>query len=134
MIMNRKVLMLALFASVFGLTSCDDEDTLIGPGFICDVTHPVRDLFVQPTFSEVIVHSPPLNTDMVRLTVIATNRFNQIRNDVKFDFLTSDPTIATVDQLGVVNVHRPGTAFIKVEGCGKSEIVQVNAVAAPVVP
>lgn len=98
---NRKWLIASIIAVGLGLAACD-EDTLTGPGFVCDVTNPVRDIFLSPSSATILVHSPALSSDTVRLAAVATGRTGSARTDVKFEFKSSDPTVATVDSLGIV--------------------------------
>jgi len=123
--MNRRALTIALLAASTGLLACE-EDTEQGPGFLCDITNPVRDAFLPATRS-VPVHSPPLLADTVQLKVLATNRFGELRTDrIVWEFRSSDPTVATVNSAGVVSALRPGTTRITAEACGKEVSTQVT--------
>lgn len=128
--MNRRALTIALVTLSVGLLACD-EDTVTGPGFVCDITNPVRDVFAPPSRS-VLVHSPALATDTVQIRVIATNRFDAPRTDIIFEFSSSDESIATVanvNRVGVVTALRPGTVRITAEACGKRVTTDVTAIA-----
>ncbi len=124
--MNRRALTIALLAVSTGLLACE-EDTVTGPGFVCDVTNPVRDIVAAPSRT-LFVHSPSLATDTIKVGVIATNRFGQPRSDVAFEFSSSDETIATVDDEGTVTGLRAGTVRITAEACGKSVTTEVTVV------
>jgi alpha-tubulin suppressor-like RCC1 family protein len=121
----RRALALAVLAAVSGLVACDEED-ITGPGFICDVTNPVRDIILTPSNAQVLVHVPALSTDTVLVSAVATGRLGTARNDVRFKFTSSDPSIATVDSLGVVRAVRAGTVRITAEACGESSTAQIN--------
>ncbi len=123
---NRRTLSIALVALCSGLLACE-EDTVTGPGFVCDVTNPVRDVFA-PQSRVLLVHSPALATDTVRVQALATNRFGELRNDVTFEFSSSDESIATVDESGTVTGVRPGTVRITAEACGKSVTTEVTVI------
>lgn len=125
--MNRRALTIALVTLSAGLLACD-EDTVTGPGFVCDITNPVKDVFA-PSSRSVLVHSPALPTDTVQVRAIATNRFGNPRTDVDFEFSSSDETIAVVDNTGLVTALRPGTVRITASACGKSVTTEVTVVA-----
>ncbi len=125
--MIRKALTLAALAAAASLAACDDDD-VTGPGFVCDVTNPVRDIIVSPGSSQILVHSPALDGDTVVVSAIATNRFGAGRSDVPITFRSSDNTVATVDSDGVVRAIRPGTVRITASACGESASVDVSIV------
>ena len=125
---NRKWLTASIIAVGLGLAACD-EDTLTGPGFVCDVTNPVRDIFLSPSSATILVHSPALSSDTVRLAAVATSRTGSARSDVKFEFKSSDATVATVDSLGIVRALKPGTARITATVCGESSSTDVTVIA-----
>jgi len=125
--MNRRALTIALVTLSAGLLACD-EDTVTGPGFVCDITNPVKDVFA-PSSRSVLVHSPALPTDTVQVRAIATNRFGNPRTDVDFEFSSSDETIAVVDNTGLVTALRPGTVRITASACGKSVTTEVTVIA-----
>ena len=79
-----------------GLAACNG-DAVSGPGYICDVTNPVADVFIDLPTNTLFVHSPPQESDFLRMTARATNRFGSTRTDVPIKFVSSDTTIATVD-------------------------------------
>ncbi|MEO8576162.1 MAG: Ig-like domain-containing protein [Gemmatimonadales bacterium] len=125
---NRTWLVSAIIAVGLGLSACD-EDTITGPGFVCDVTNPVRDVFLAPSATTVLVHSPALPSDTVRLAAVATSRLGTARNDVAIEFKSSDPTVATVDTLGIVHALKAGTAKITATACGESASANVTVIA-----
>ena len=125
---NRKWLTTAILAAGLGLAACDEDD-VTGPGFVCDVTNPVADLLLGPSSSTVLVHSPALSSDTVRLVAIATSRFGTARDDVSIRFESSDTTVATVDTLGIVQAKRPGTVRITASACGESRSADVTVIA-----
>lgn len=107
-----------------------DEQQLSGPGFVCDVTNPVQDLFLSPSNSSVLVRSPARSSDFLALTATATNRLGGARTDVPIKFSSSDPAVATVDSLGIVHPVKPGSVTIKAETCGKTATAKVTVVGA----
>ena len=108
----RSTLTLIVLSLAATLVACDEE-TISGPGFVCDVTNPVQDIFVGPSGATVLVHSPAQPGDTIQLVAVATGRFGTERQDVRIDFSSSDTSVATVDTLGVVHARGPGTATIK---------------------
>ena len=112
-------------------TACK-EQTISGPGFTCDVTNPVRDVFISPSSASVLVRSPARSTDVIQLTATATNRVGNARTDVPIAFTSSDPTIATVDSTGLVHALKPGSISIKASTCGESATAQITVVNAVV--
>ena len=86
---NRRIFTLAIVALAAGLTSCDEE-TVTGPGFVCDVTNPVRDILLSPSEGTVLVHSPALASDTIQLSAVATNRVGGARNDVVIKYKSWD--------------------------------------------
>ena len=125
--MMRRAFSLAALAAVTVLAACE-EDTVTGPGFVCDVTNPVREVFALPS-RVILVHSPALPTDTASIQALATNRFGELRDDITFEYRSSDETIATVDDDGVVTALRPGTVRITAEACGKKVTTEVTIVA-----
>ena len=126
--MIRRAVSLAVVAALTSLAACDEED-LTGPGFVCDVTNPVRDIFVTPRDAQVLVHSPALATDTVVLAAVATGRNGTVRGEIPIDFESSDESIATVDEDGIVRALRPGTVRITAKACGESASTQVTVLA-----
>ena len=124
----RSTLTLIVLSLAATLAACDEE-TVTGPGFVCDVTNPVRDIFLGPSGATVLVHSPAQPGDTVQLVATATNRFGTERTDVRIDFSSSDETVATVDTLGIVHAKGPGTATIKASSCGESSSVTITVIA-----
>ncbi|HEX6574628.1 MAG TPA: Ig-like domain-containing protein [Gemmatimonadaceae bacterium] len=124
----RSTLTLVVLSLAAALTACDEE-TVSGPGFICDITNPVQDLFLTASGAAVLVHSPAQAGDTIQLTAVATNRFGAARNDVRFKFTSSDETVATVDTLGVVHAVAPGTVTVKAAACGESKSVNLTVIA-----
>jgi alpha-tubulin suppressor-like RCC1 family protein len=125
--MIRRAFSLAALAAIASLAACD-EDTVTGPGFVCDITNPVREVFAVPS-RVILVHSPALPTDTASIQALATNRFGEARDDVAFEYRSSDESIATVDDDGIVTALRPGTVRITAEACGKSVTTDVTVVA-----
>jgi alpha-tubulin suppressor-like RCC1 family protein len=125
---TRTTLTLFLLAVAGSMAACDDE-TVSGPGFVCDVTNPVRDLILNRGSATVLVHSPAQASDTVQLVAVATNRLGGARSDVRISFKSSDTNIATVDTLGVVHALQPGTAKITAEACGESSSATVTVIA-----
>lgn len=115
----------ALALAVMAFSACTDDD-LIGPGFICDVTNPVVDLFITPSSGVVLVHSPARASDVGRVEATATNRAGSVRTDVPIKFSSSDTTIATVDSTGVVRARKPGTVRITASTCGKKAVSEIT--------
>jgi alpha-tubulin suppressor-like RCC1 family protein len=128
MMISRRILGVVLLATASALVACDD-DSVTGPGFTCDVTNPVKDLLVRSSLSTIFVHSPVLASDTAQVGAIATNRLGDVRTDVPLNYKSSDTTVAVVDDQGVVQGRRPGTARITVSACGKSSSTQVTVVA-----
>ncbi len=124
---NRRIFTLALVALAAGLTSCD-EQTVTGPGYVCDVTNPVRDILVSPPNGTVLVHSPALASDTIQVLAVATNRVGGARTDVVIKYTSSDPFTATVDSAGVVHALHAGTTKITASACGESSTAQINVV------
>jgi alpha-tubulin suppressor-like RCC1 family protein len=124
---KRRIITLALVALAAGLTSCDEE-TVAGPGFVCDVTNPVRDILVSPSAATVLVHVPALAADTVQVLAVATNRVGGARNDVVIQYKSSDPFTATVDSAGIVHALHAGTTQITASACGESETAQINVI------
>jgi alpha-tubulin suppressor-like RCC1 family protein/plastocyanin len=124
----RSTLTLIVLSIAATLSACDEE-TVTGPGFVCDVTNPVRDLFLSPSGATVLVHSPALPGDTVQLVATATSRAGTVRTDVPISFSSSDRSIATVDTLGVVHAVAPGTATIKASSCGETRTATVTVIA-----
>lgn len=122
---NSTLLSLALLGLPLLVVACTD-DQISGPGFICDVTNPVADIFLDPAAGTVLVHSPPRETDTTRLVATATNRVGGTRTDVPIKFVSSDTSVATVDELGVVHARRPGSVRITASTCGKSASAQIT--------
>ena len=112
-------------------TACKDE-VISGPGFVCDVSNPVRDVFISPANATVLVRSPARSTDVLQLTATATNRLGDARTDVPIAFTSSDPTIATVDSSGLVHAVKPGAVTIKASTCGESGTAQITVTSAVV--
>lgn len=125
--MIRRAFSLAALVALASLAACD-EDTVTGPGFVCDITNPVREVFALPS-RVILVHSPALPTDTASIQALATNRFGEPRNDVVFEYRSSDESIAIVDDDGVVTALRPGTVRITAEACGKSVTTDVTVIA-----
>src|SRR5678815_3811880 len=113
---------------VAGIAACDEE-TVTGVGFTCDVTNPVRDALIGPSGATVLVHSPAQAGDTIQLGVVTTNRFGGQRTDVPVEFSSSNTSIATVDQLGIVHAVAPGTAKIKASACGESSTIEITVIA-----
>jgi hypothetical protein len=124
----RSTLTLIVLSLAATLAACDEE-TVTGPGFVCDVTNPVRDVFLGPPGATVLVHSPAQPGDTVQLVAVATSRFGTARQDVRIEFTSSDESVATVDTLGIVHAKAPGTATIKASSCGESSSVVVTVIA-----
>ena len=123
--MIRRAFSLAALAAVTTLAACDEDD-VTGPGFVCDVTNPVRDIFVTPQNAQLLVHSPALATDTVVVNAVATSRNGTLRGDVPIEFESSDETVATVDERGVVRAVKAGTVRITASACGESSTAQVT--------
>lgn len=127
----KKTVVLAVSAIALSLLAAAcKEDVLSGPGFVCDVTNPVRDLSLGPANGVVLVRSPARETDTLQLHVLATNRNGDARFDVPITFSSSDSTVATVDSVGVVHALKPGTVTVKASTCGKTATTQVTVVSA----
>jgi len=127
----KKTVVLAVSAVAFSfLAAACKEEVLTGPGFICDVTNPVRDLFISPASGVVLVRSPARETDTLQIRVRVTNRNGDPRFDVPVKFTSSDVTIATVDTLGVVHALKPGSVTVKASTCGKTATTQITVVSA----
>lgn len=109
-----------------------NEDILSGPGFVCDATNPVVDLFLDPSTAVVFVHSPARTTDIATVTARATNRNGAFRTDVPITFASSDTSIAMVDSLGVIHALKPGAVRITASTCGKTATAQVTVTLLPV--
>lgn len=124
----RTTLTLFILAVAGTLAACD-EQAVSGPGFICDVTNPVRDLIVDRSFANITVHSPAIPEDTVQLQVVATNRLGEARSDVRINFKSSDETVATVDSLGIVHALKPGSTKITASACGESASTEILVVA-----
>lgn len=124
----RKSLTIVTLVVAVGLAACNEE-AVTGPGFVCDVTNPVRDILLSPSSAQILVHSPALSSDTVRLQAVATNRLGSARSDVLVKFSSSDTSIATVDTLGVVSARKPGSARITASACGESSSAQITIVA-----
>jgi len=75
------------------------------------------------------VHSPAQAGDTIQLGVVTTNRFGGQRTDVPVEFSSSNTSIATVDQLGIVHAVAPGTAKIKASACGESSTIEITVIA-----
>jgi alpha-tubulin suppressor-like RCC1 family protein len=127
------ILALAAFAS-----ACTD-DTLSGPGFICDVTNPVSELRLTPSNASITVRSPANAADILKLTATAINRVGNARTDVPISFTSSDTSVAIVDSAGVLHAKKPGTITVKASTCGQSAsskitilpaVIAIQAVAA----
>jgi alpha-tubulin suppressor-like RCC1 family protein len=121
----------SLIALSWLATACKEEQ-LSGPGFICDVTNPVRDLTIDPPSSVLLVRSPARPADVLQLKAVATNRLDQPRTDVPISFSSSDVTVATVDSLGLVHALKPGSVTIKASTCGKTATSRITVVGAVV--
>jgi len=126
---NRSKSQLAVTLLVLTIAACDEE-TVTGPGFICDVTNPVREIKLSPSPAVVLVRSPARASDTLQLTAIATNRNGDPRIDVPITFSSSDTSVATVDTLGIVQARRPGTVRITASACDKSASSQVSVLPA----
>lgn len=135
--MIRRALSVAVLAVAASVSACDEED-LTGPGYICDVTNPVRDIFVTPSTAQVLVHNPARASDTVIIAALATSRTGLERQDVRITFTSSDTTIATVDTLGIVQARRAGTVTITAAACGESSSARVtvlpNVISVSVIP
>ncbi|HZK78179.1 MAG TPA: hypothetical protein VFC35_04665, partial [Gemmatimonadaceae bacterium] len=68
-------------AGILALSACNNTDTFVGPGYICDITNPVQTLSLDPGTSVLLVHSPARPTDVAQLTARATNRDGVTRTD-----------------------------------------------------
>ena len=136
MIIRRALTLIAL-ATVTGIVACDEDD-VTGPGFVCDVTNPVGDLFLSPSNAQVLVHVPALPSDTVVIATVVTSRFGTPRSDVRVTFRSSDPAVATVNDEGVVQAVAPGTTRITASACGESSSAQItvlpNVVSVSVTP
>lgn len=130
--MRRSVLPVVCLIALSGLIAACDEDTVFGPGFACDVTNPLRDLALSPSTASLVTRIPAGTADTIQLRAIATNRFGELRSDIPVEFSSSDPAIATVDTLGVVQAVQPGTVTIKASACGKTANAVVTVVRAVV--
>ncbi len=128
---QRAVTVLCVIALSSLATACKDEQ-LSGPGYVCDVTNPVRDVFIDPPSATVVVRSPARATDVTKLAATATSRLGTVRTDVPIAFSSSDPTVATVDSTGLVHALKPGSVTIKASTCGESATAQITVVAAVV--
>lgn len=126
--MKQRVAAVVCVIAFSGLVTACKEQTISGPGFLCDVTNPVRDVFISPSNATVLIRSPARSTDVIQLKATATNRAGNIRTDVPFTFSSSDATIATVDSTGLVHAIKPGTVTIKASTCGESATTQVTVV------
>lgn len=111
--------------SLVAVAACTEDD-IAGPGFQCDITNPVADLFLSPSSSLVLVHSPARDTDTTRVSATATNRLGGTRDDVPIKFVSSDTTIATVDSMGIVHARKPGSVRITASACGESASSQLT--------
>jgi alpha-tubulin suppressor-like RCC1 family protein len=112
-------------------SACTD-DAISGPGFRCDVTNPVVEVFVAPSSSVIFVHTPPRETDTALVVATATNRVGGVRTDVPIKFVSSDTLVAIVDSLGVVHARKPGTVRISASSCGESASTELTVTALPV--
>lgn len=107
------------------IAACTNDD-VSGPGFTCDVTNPVADVFLTPSSNIVLVHSPARETDVGKVVATATNRVGNVRSDVEFKFVSSDPSVATVDSAGVVHAIKPGTTRITASTCGEKASTDIT--------
>lgn len=107
------------------IAGCSDY-SVSGPGYVCDVTNPVADLFFNPGSSILFVHSPARATDIGPLKVTATNRNGGTRTDVPITFVSSDTAVATVDSLGVVHAKKPGTLQVTASTCGRKATANIT--------
>ena len=126
MIMRRALSVLVL-AGAATLVACEDD--VSGPGFVCDVTNPVGDILITPSNPQLLVHTPARSSDSVEVKAAATSRFGALRNDVTFEFKSSDPSVATVDEQGIVRALKPGSARITASACGESANTVVTVLA-----
>lgn len=112
------------------LAACETSDTpLIGPGFVCDVTNPVREIIV-PADTVLAIRTPPRDADTLRIPVTVTNRFGRARTDVPIFYTSSDPSVLVVDSTGLVRAVSEGVAQVTVASCGVEEVVQIRTVRA----
>ncbi len=130
--MKKTVVLAVSTIALSLLAAACKEEVVTGPGFVCDVTNPVRDLSIGPANSVVLVRSPARETDTLQLHVQATNRNGNARFDVPITFSSSDSTIATVDSVGLVHARKPGSITVKASTCGKTATTRVTVVAAVV--
>jgi alpha-tubulin suppressor-like RCC1 family protein len=107
-----------------------DEEIVTGPGFVCDVTNPVRDVTISPTTASLPVRTPARETDVVQLTATATNRLGTARTDVPIVFTSSDPSVATVDSTGLVHAVKEGSVNIKASACSESATAHIVVISA----
>jgi alpha-tubulin suppressor-like RCC1 family protein len=135
--MIRRALSLVALTAAASLAACD-EDELTGPGYVCDVTNPVRDVIVSPRDAQVLVHSPALATDTLVVFAVATSRNGTARSEIPIKFESSDNSVATVTDAGVVRAHKPGTVRITASACGQSSTTLItvvpNVVSVSVIP
>ena len=128
---QRPAAVICVIALSWLATACK-EQVISGPGFVCDVTNPVRDVSISPSNASVLVRSPARTTDVIQLIATATNRLGDPRADVPFTFTSSDPAIATVDSTGLVHALKPGAVSIKASTCGESATAQITVINAVV--
>lgn len=114
-------------AVVVAAIACENN-TVTGPGFVCDVTNPVTDITFEPRSSSVLIHSPARSADTAIVIAHALNRVGGIRTDVPLAFSSSDTTVATVDTLGVVHARKTGAVKISASSCGQKASIDLTLV------
>lgn len=111
------------------LAACKDED-LVGTPIQCGVNNPVSRLVVSPSSGTIFVRQPARASDTLQIRATAFGRTNAVRTDVPVRFTSSDSSVAIVNEQGVVQGLKPGTATISVRSCDKTERVTVTVVSA----
>ena len=115
--------------TLFAITSCIDAT---GPNLAGNPPgYSISDVQVTPSSATVLIPDTITVAHAVQFTATALDRTGQPLGNTRFVWKTSDPTIATVDSLGLVTPLMPGTVEISASAyrVGKATLVILPATA-----
>ncbi len=91
------------------IVSCDDE---FGPNLSEVPGYLISSVQVIPSIDTIFISDTIVDSDRKLFIAVATGKNGAVLPDMRFAWSTSDPTIATVNEIGIVTPLRVGTVEV----------------------